>query len=118
METFNEMIEAYRKVHKIKERLETIVNETICQMANIKRFSISEDGLINFSYEMENIYGCRYSEEDSFPVEWLYDGFDYKTAFKERCEQEKKKREDALRKARETEEYARYQELKNKFENN
>ena len=72
METFKEMIEAYRDVqdieHKIKERLETIVHETICQIASIESFSISEDGFINFSYGMENLHGCRYSEEDSFPV--------------------------------------------------
>lgn len=121
MKTFKEMIEAYRNIqdieHKIKKRLEKIVNETICPIASIERFSISEDGLIDFRYEMDNGQGHSYSEEESFPVEWLYDRFDYKTAFKERCEQEKKRFEDALRKAREAEEYARYQELKNKFEN-
>ena len=61
METFKEMIEAYRNVqdieHKIKERLETIVNETICPIANVEKFSIDSDGFVNFRYEMENGQG-------------------------------------------------------------
>lgn len=124
--TIREKIEAVRNVQnyevEIEERLKQIIHDT-CEdyISGIDNFVIEDDSIAVF-------YSWTCRGETSYdttviPIEWLDDGFDYKSAYQEkvRLEQEKAKKEAEAEKKREEKrkaenEYKQYLELKKKYE--
>ena len=124
--TIREKVEAVRNVQnyqvEIEEHLKRIIHDT-CEdhIRGIDNFVI-EDNSISVCYR----WTCR--GETSYdmtviPIEWLDDGFDYKSAYQEkvRLAQEKEKKEAEAERKREEKrkaekEYRQYLELKKKYE--
>ncbi len=124
--TIREKVEAVRNVQnyqvEIEERLKQIIYDT-CEdyISGIDNIVIEDDSITVF-YR----WTCR--GETSYdttviPIEWLDDGFDYKSAYQEkvRLAQEKAKKEAEAERKREEKrkaekEYKQYLELKKKYE--
>ena len=95
-----EKIEAVRKVQDYEVEIENKLEEIIKETYDSKCYSIDEwsieDGHIATCYW----YSCRgESDRDNvnIPIEWLAEGFDYKTAYEEmkRKAEERRKQEEA-----------------------
>ena len=124
--TIREKIEAVKKVQEyrkeISDLLETIISDTSdyhCRY--VDNFTIN-DKTINVDYW----WTCRgESERDevNVPIEWLDEGFDYKTAYQKKLEREQaaERRRAAAeerreKKRKEKQEYENYLKLKKKYE--
>jgi len=124
--TIREKVEAVRNVQnyqvEIEERLKQIIHDT-CEdyISGIDNIVIEDNSITVFYH-----WSCRgETSHDTtvIPIEWLDDGFDYKSAYQEkvRLAQEKAKKEAEAEKKREEKrkaekEYKQYLELKKKYE--
>ena len=124
--TIRDKIEAVRKVQdyevEISERLEKIIRNTSdyhCE--GIESFMINCCCICAYYW-----WSCRGEcghEYVNIPIEWLYDGFDYRSAYRNNLEREQaearrraSEEEERRKKRKEKEEYKNYLKLKKKYE--
>ena len=124
--TIREKIEAVKKVQEFRKEISDLLETIICDTSDyhcrgVDNFTIN-DKTINVDYW----WTCRgESERDEVdvPIEWLDEGFDYKTAYQEKLEREQaaERRRAAAeerreKKRKEKQEYENYLKLKKKYE--
>lgn len=124
--TIRDKIEALKKVQDYKVEIAKLLEEIICNTSDYHCRGVNDFTINDDTIEVNYWWTCRgetEGDEVTIPIEWLNEGFDYKTAYQiyllREQEKERKRIEEAERrekKRKEKEEYENYLKLKKKYE--